>query len=210
MPAFTVMRQMAAAPSIQGKWEEVEGGYRLIGKKWTAQEMAAKVTKFPAPPFRDDSFDPLPEDKRLQKTLNVQMNDARVGDIVQRIQAATGVALIVENVDLETPLYGSINFPNVMAWSMMRNLAEHQRIQGSWEKNGEGYRLRGTRPPQPVVAVAPPIGVNPMPAKTDVAAPTPPRTSLYICFGVFSTITIGAIVAIAIWLIGRKNLTAEA
>ena len=58
MPAWIVMRQMAAAPSIQGKWEDVGDGYRLVSWKKGADERFPKNPKMPFPPFRDESEPP--------------------------------------------------------------------------------------------------------------------------------------------------------
>jgi HEAT repeat protein len=59
-PAWSAMRQMAAAPSIQGTWQDLGDGYRLVGKKKAVDEKIAKAAKVPFPPFRDDSEPPQP------------------------------------------------------------------------------------------------------------------------------------------------------
>src|SRR5207244_737296 len=108
-----------------------------------------------------------------------------VQDILQVIRNATGVALSVENVDTETPLFGSVTWSNTTAWSAMRNIAESPRVQGSWEKVGDGYRLRGTQPilapqaPQPIAGQP-----NNLPPEKDAVVPRP-RTALFLVGALF-------------------------
>jgi HEAT repeat protein len=58
IPAWSTMRQMAGAPSVQGTWLDLGDGYRLVGKKKAAGEK--RVAKGPFPPFKDESEPPQP------------------------------------------------------------------------------------------------------------------------------------------------------
>jgi hypothetical protein len=199
MPAWQCMRQFAASPNVQGKWEDTGDGYRLIATK---KAPATKVAKKPFPPFKDDSFDPLPDDPRLQKSLTIQLNDARVQDILQLIQDATGVKFTLENVDTGTPLYKSVGWANTTAWMAMRNIAESPRVNGTWEKTGDGYRLRGTYTAPPPAAPAPVVAPRPDAVPVDPNLPAPKSYfALVAVLGVFVVILAGVLLALVIRLL---------
>jgi len=198
--AFQCMRQLAASQSVQGTWEDVGDGYRLVGKKRTSDEKPIRTAKGPFLPFRDDSNDPLRDDPRLRMNLTIQLNQPKIDDILQKIRDATGVTLTVENVDTETPLYGSVSWQNTTAWTVLRSIAETPRVQGDWEKVADGYRLRGTQAPQPVAARP-----NALPSDTN-AAVAAPRSAILLCLGLFFTIVVGAALAWALRLRERRDL----
>ncbi len=206
MPAFQTMRSMANATPIQGVWEDVGDGYRLIGKKWTDEEKIARIPRAQFPPFKDDSFDPLYDDPRLKNSIALQLKSARIEDILQVIRDGTGVTLAAENVDKDAIIYGSISSPGTPAWSAMRNLAEHPRIQGEWVIAGEGYRLRGTAPIQPKLQPPPVVIAQPIPQ-----LPTQPKVEasrsvwgFYACLGTFTAFALLAVGALVYGVLGRK------
>ena len=209
VPVYQHMRQLAKSSAIQGTWEDMGDGYRLVGKEWTPDEKAKKkIAKVPFPPFRDDSNDPLPDDPRLKKSLTLQLRPTKLRLVLQHIQDATGVPLTFENVDADLDL--SSSWQGVTAWGIMRSIAEHHRVQGSWTKVGDGYRLRGTRPPQPVVVpralppVAQPVLHAPA-AAPETSAPSPNRRFMVIIAGSAVILIVGA--AIGVWLHLRRERT---
>ena len=135
----------------------------------------------------------MPDDPRLQKGLTIEMRDAKVPDILQKVRDATGVAFTLENVDTAAVLYRGVNWANTSAWQILRQIAESPKVQGSWEKDADGYRLRGTQPipvrretPMPVVRPdfpAPPtrseIAIPVQPAASE-PAPTPAAPGQYV------------------------------
>jgi hypothetical protein len=203
-PVYLHMRQLAK--SIQGTWEDMGDGYRLVGKEWTPDEKAKKkIAKAPFPPFRDDSNDPLPDDPRLKKSLTIRLHPTKLQLVLQQIQDATGVPLTFENVDADLDL--SAEWQGVTAWGILRSIAEHHRVQGAWTKVGDGYRLRGTRPPQPVVVaraqpVAQPVLQAPV-AAPETSAPSPNRRFMVIIAGSAVILIVGA--AIAVWMHLRRE-----
>jgi hypothetical protein len=192
--AWKVMRQMASAASIQGAWEDLGDGYRL-----TARTKVVRKNTGIVPRFRDDSFDPLPEDPRLNKKFTIQMTDATVPDLLKRIQDETGVVLTMDKVDPETPLYKGVSWPDTNAWTAMRNIAEAPKVDGAWEKVGAGYRLRGNFIRPPGVPVANPVAPDgaPAPQKTPIA--------LLLAGGIFGIILIGAAVVAAVAIRQRRG-----
>src|SRR5206468_9639176 len=67
-----------------------------------------------------------------------------VDDILPILAKATKLSFMADaNVDSSTPLFESISWVNIPAWSAMDQLAECAQVEGSWEKTDEGYRLRG-------------------------------------------------------------------
>jgi HEAT repeat protein len=206
---YHAMRQLAAMANIQGTWEDVGDGYRLVAKPRTPDDKAkaAKAAKASFPPFRDDSFDPLPNDPRLQKALSINLTPAKAQDIVRRVQDATGVTLTLENVDTVNPLYAGIGWSNISAWQALRNVAESPRVQGTWEKVGDGYRLRGTQPIPPP-GVAPPVVARPVAPKPAIAQADPgqaatapqPGRRLLLVLGIGLLVIVLAGGAMAFWL----------
>ncbi len=196
------MRQLARSSVIQGTWEDIGDGYRLVGKERPPNEKPIRTAKGPFPPFRDDSNDPLPDDPRLKKSLTVRLHPTKVQLVLQQIQDATGVPLTVENVNGEMDL--SSEWQSVPAWAILRSIAENPRIQGTWVKAGDGYRLRGTRPPQPIVIrrvqPAPPPPPTPV---TETTAPNPNRRFMVLLAGLVMIMIVGA--GAAVWLHKRKE-----
>jgi len=187
---------MAMAPSVQGTWEQVAAGYRLVGKKKTPEQMSAKTPKDAFPPFIDDTDDPLPDDPRLQVKLTINLQEPRIPDLLKLLQDATGVTLTAESVDTATPIYGSVNWSNTTAWSAMRSIAETPRVQGAWEKVADGYRLRGKHMPAAVPAPNP-IQANPSPAA--------PRAPLWLVLILAGFLVIVLCLALAWQLWGRRK-----
>ena len=58
MAAWSIMRQLATSPSVQGRWEQLADGYRLVGKK-NPEAALGKKPKGTFAPFRDDTNDPV-------------------------------------------------------------------------------------------------------------------------------------------------------
>jgi hypothetical protein len=201
-PVHQHMRQLANSSVIQGKWEDMGDGYRLVGKEKKPDDKPKKKIVFP--PFRDDSNDPLPDDPRLKKGLTVRLHPTKVQLVLQQIEGATGVPLTFENVDGDMDL--SSEWQGVMAWQILRMIAEHHRIEGAWTKVGDGYRLRGTRPIQPVVArpraVPPPPVAQPNAPET-TSPPSPNRRIMVLLAGLALIVIVGA--GAAAWLHTRKS-----
>jgi HEAT repeat protein len=185
--AENVMRQLVKSPNVQGTWEDVGNGYRLVGKKKTSNQGPPKTSKAPFPPFRDDSNNPMAEDPRLQVMVTIQLQNVRVPDMLRLIEKATGVTLTAERVDTDTPIFAGLNSPNTEAWRALRDLAEAKRVDGTWEKVGDGYRLRGKYSPPPAVVRAVPVQIAPVPAAPVEAAPST-RLWVALAFGGFLTI----------------------
>ncbi len=183
IPAWNLMRQLSTSPNVQGTWEAVADGYRLVGKPRPPGQEPANVAKAPAPPFVDDTNDPLPDDKRLKVTLTIQLRDATVPDLLRVLQDATGVTLTTENVDTATPLHAGVSWSNTTAWMAMRNIAEAARVQGKWEKTADGYRLVGKQTP-----AAAPVAATSSPAP-------PSRLWLHLAVAALVTIFLGLALA---------------
>jgi HEAT repeat protein len=194
------MRQMAAMATVQGVWVDLGDGYHLVRK---SDAKLPPMNTGIILPFRDDSFDPMPDDPRLRKLVTIQLREAKIQDVLQAMRNATGVALAYDKVDSEMVLYGSVNWTNTPGWIILRNVAESPKINGVWEKTDEGYRLRGDHIPPPVIArpVAPTA-----PGQPDTPPPAPrSHRSLLICGGVFFAIGISAVLALLLrWQLGRS------
>lgn len=208
MPAFIFMRQLAAAPAVQAVWEDTGDGYRLVAKS-----KKPKVAKGPFPPFRDDSFDLMPDDPRLQKILSFQMAEPTVPELLKLVTDNTGVKFTLEKIDTDTPVYGSVNSKSA-AWLTLRNLAESPRVQGTWEKAGDGYHLRGNfvRAVVPIAKGPVTAPVVPQPgakAPESNEPPARPRTYLYIAFGVITMIFLGGVFLLGLRLFLFRNQDAS-
>jgi hypothetical protein len=198
--AWSVMRQLATAPSVRGNWEQTAYGYRLAGQKKSPDKSAVKNSKTPFPPFVDDTDDPLPDDPRLQVKLTIVLHEPTVQDFLKLLQEATGLALTTEKVDATMPIFGSVNWSNTTAWQAMRSIADSQWVQGAWEKSADGYRLRGRAAPAPVRAATPAAA----PDLTD-AKPAAPRAPLRLVGILGGVLAIVLCLALAWQLWGRRK-----
>ncbi len=103
----------------------------------------------PAPPSFPDAGE-LPRDIRLQTRMTFNLTDAKLREVLSRIEDATQVRLdVTDNVDLNALAFHSLKAHNLPAWSVMQQLTQSPAVQGHWEENGLGYRLIGTVTPAP-------------------------------------------------------------
>ena len=123
-------------------WSEYERLYN--GRRELRARVVAPANAVPAVPQQAPRLPGLGSDSRLHPKLDVLIDDPSLGDLLTRIQQATGVNLIAEDVVLQhRPPVGRISFRGVTAHWFMDYLARKGLNEGRWEKTESGYRLVG-------------------------------------------------------------------
>jgi hypothetical protein len=85
----------------------------------------------------------LRNDPRLGKKVHLTMKNASAGEVVQRIQAATGLQLELPDGAMKM---GDINTTRAPAWAALEWVAHKQPDPSRWVKTADGYSLvRGAR-----------------------------------------------------------------
>ncbi len=78
----------------------------------------------------------------FQVKLTVDFKAPKAQDIIERLRIATKTDLtLADDINQKYPALGSLSCRNVPAWVIMEDLAKSKRIEGCWEKDGNGYRL---------------------------------------------------------------------
>jgi hypothetical protein len=87
-------------------------------------------------------------DLRLRKRVSFNIPSPKVEEILEKLRQQTGVKLTrADNIQNKYWATGSAGPHEVPAWEMMDILAAYPRVQGHWEKDGDGYRLVGKGDP---------------------------------------------------------------
>jgi hypothetical protein len=87
----------------------------------------------------------LQADQRLKVSLNMDLQEPTVQDVLDRLSQATGLSLTVDAaVDRNKSAFGSLSLRNVPAWVVMQDLAQSKAVAGEWEKREGTYHLVGT------------------------------------------------------------------
>jgi hypothetical protein len=82
----------------------------------------------------------LPYDPRLSARLTLELQQARMEDLLGPLRQATGLEFITSGrPSSDRPVHAGISLRAVAAWSFMRELA--RKVGGRWEKFDGGYRL---------------------------------------------------------------------
>jgi len=135
---------------VRQKWVAGEPWWReyertVNGQKDLSARFVDPANVVPAVPPQAPRLPGLGSDTRLHAKLDVLIDDPSLGDLLTRIQQATGVNLIAEDVVLQhRPPVGRISFRGVTAHWFMDYLARKGLNEGHWEKTENGYRLVGT------------------------------------------------------------------
>lgn len=153
--------------------EEARRAFQAIAKQAGSTPEKGALTL----PFVDGKKDFLHLDDRLQVKMPLRLRNPRPQDVLKRLQQATNLTFAMdENVDPETPAWGSIQMHQTLAWNVMRQLAKVPSVQGTWEQTADGYRLVGKKKsPDPVAAKAPKTPFPPFIDDTDDPLPDDPR-----------------------------------
>jgi hypothetical protein len=81
-------------------------------------------------------------DRRLRKPVTFNMTAPHIEDVLRKLQEETGVNLTRDDdIQNKYPAKGSVSFTGVPAWTVMDFMAGSKRVEGRWEKDGDGYRL---------------------------------------------------------------------
>lgn len=81
-------------------------------------------------------------DPRLRVKVSFDLKSPLVEDVLHELRQAIKVNLTrADDIQNQYPAYNSLSYRNTPAWEVMDSLAKSQRVEGSWEKEGDGYRL---------------------------------------------------------------------
>jgi hypothetical protein len=90
---------------------------------------------------RNTAWVVVQDDPRLQQRISVTGNKPKISSILQQLQKATNVPL--SGADAQTLDFAFETLKaKAPAWKVMRDIVIAKGVTGSWEKDGEGYRLR--------------------------------------------------------------------
>lgn len=104
----------------------------------------------------------LRQDPRLQVKLTCDLVKPRLFELLERLQARTGVAFTAdENIRGTRVVFWSLSLHEVPAWSLMTRMREALVVKGAWKRVKEGYHLSGE--PTPLLAPRPPAPPPPAP-----------------------------------------------
>lgn len=101
------------------------------------------------PPPDPPGPEPHHADPRLRKKVTFHLAGPPVDAVLRKLAEETQVAFIrAEGVPNKYPATASISVTGVPAWQVMDHLAGLKRVEGRWEKSGDGYRIvpNGTAP----------------------------------------------------------------
>lgn len=175
-PAFFVMTMLAKIDLLEGRWEKVEGGYRLTAKKSLHEKPAPKgkledrrVEKKPTP-MRNAAeeakakaskaaadfakYHPLWLDPKLRAPLTLVEKTPKLPSLLEGLRACTGLDFtLADNLTYHDPVIGHFQSKHTFAYTIMEIIAKRELDNGRWEKTDTGYRLEGTsqalKPPPP-------------------------------------------------------------
>jgi hypothetical protein len=141
-PAWMVMKLVAEKDLEDGRWEKIEGGYRLIATRSLREK---PVAGHPSQPEGKPDVYYLTLDQRLWAKLSVQEDPASLNVLQDRLQQATGLSMtLADNLQQHNPQLGGISFNNARAWELMKLIEGKDLKDGRWEKTPDGYRLAAT------------------------------------------------------------------
>lgn len=86
----------------------------------------------------------LRQDPRLNVSLRLALTNPAMQDVLDRLQAATGLEIRMEDRLAQTqiaPNLGEINAEKAHAWAIMELLADQQSVPARWKKVPGGYVL---------------------------------------------------------------------
>lgn len=99
----------------------------------------------PAPPSDAPTYH---ADPRLRVKVSFDLKAPLVEDVLHELRQATKVNLSrADDIQNQYAAHGSLSFRSVPAWQVMDTLAKSKRVEGRWEKDGDGYRLVGNGNP---------------------------------------------------------------
>jgi hypothetical protein len=123
--------------------------------------VAPKVGASPSPP---PSFAPITwrTDPRLRAGVTMDLKSPTVDDVLRELRRATGVDLSrADDVQQNTAALGSLSTRAVPAWQIMEQLAASKRVEGTWEPDGDGYRLVSNGAPVRITDPGPAVPAEP-------------------------------------------------
>jgi hypothetical protein len=97
-------------------------------------------------------------DPRLRKRVTINVAMPKVEAALEKLREATGVRFTFAGIQNVQPAVNGIFVNGVPAWEVMDAFAADKKVDGRWEKDGDGYRIvpRGEPlpAPPPVVSAA--------------------------------------------------------
>lgn len=96
----------------------------------------------------------LQDDPRLQVRVSMDLKQPGLRDVLVPLEQATALRLTSDEVSTSKPILGSLSIATAPAWSVMRDLAMSQKVQGHWQTTENGYHLTVTQQPEDDVTVA--------------------------------------------------------
>jgi len=156
-PAWLFMRVIANTYFHEARWEKVDDGYELHGKPKTVQRLTleeeAAVKKNADAEAAAKML--LRSDVKLQAKMTVTEADAKLTDLLERLNKCTGLRLtLADNLKKHEPMIGSVQWKDSPAYLFMDLIAERGLDGGRWLKTDDGYRLEGVVRPARVVLLA--------------------------------------------------------
>lgn len=101
---------------------------------------------------RNANWAMLQEDPRLQQRVSVKGRKPKVSSILEQLQNVTSVPLSGADAQTVDFAFESLS-AKAPVWKVMRDIVLAKGVTGSWEKVGDGYRLRlapDGKPPLPL------------------------------------------------------------
>jgi hypothetical protein len=111
------------------------------------------MTKPPPDPPGPDAHH---ADARLRKRVTINVAMPKVDAALEKLREATGVRFTFAGIQNVQPAVNGIFVNGVPAWEVMDAFAADKKVDGRWEKDGDGYRIvpRGEPLPTPPVVSA--------------------------------------------------------